>query len=64
MLEELLTLLREAATTLVESPVAAQAVQDVKDVEEIAAKHAAAAVKDAEQWLISRLHPTAAPPAA
>lgn len=57
MLEEILVLLRESETVLKDSPVADQAAQDVRDVEAIAAKHAEAAAKDVQDWLIKRLHP-------
>jgi len=65
MLEEILTLLRESAKVVADSPVAEQALQDVKNVEEIAAKHAKAAEAEVVHWLVSRLHPTTeAPPVA
>ena len=59
--EEILALLREAATTLAGSPVAEQAANDVREVEAIAAKHAAAYAEDVKTWLINRLHPVEAP---
>jgi hypothetical protein len=61
--EEILALLREAASTLVNSPVAAQAEADVKAVEETLAKHAAAAADEVKNWLIARLHPLFGSPA-
>lgn len=78
MLEELLNLARQAAETLAQSPVAAEAVAaakaDVATLEGIAAKHASAAEawavqhaqdveSDVRNWFISRLHPDAAPAA-